>query len=293
MENMREQNKPVRKKFNINGEIVEKMVKIYGINEFNEDGNRTHKKESFKEYWCEYSENGTLVCEHGTDMMVEYRREYDANGKLIYKKETTPFSTIETWHEYDKDGNKTHSKTSAGYEDWYEYNDGKLIHSNSSAAIEKWYEYDENGNKIYEKVARHRDIDCEDYEEWYEYDENGKETRWKTSNGYERCSKYDEKGNLIYSKNFNKEGVEEYEYEYDADGNCIHVKSSDGFESHKEYDEHGNMIHSKGTNGEEWHEYDGRGNIVYIKNPHGYDTLYEYEYWENGKVKKSIEYRSC
>jgi hypothetical protein len=44
-------------------------------------------------------------------------REYDANGNLIYAKNSNEF---ETWREYDANNNMIHYKDSTGYEAWYD-----------------------------------------------------------------------------------------------------------------------------------------------------------------------------
>ena len=118
--------------------------------------------------------------------------EYNPDGKEVYYKKAGYDGTItEKWYEYDRNGNKIHTKNSYGKEEWYEY--------------------DRNGNCIYEK-------DSDGDETWYEYDRNGKLIHTKYSNGNEVWYKYDRNGNCIYEKD--SDGTE-WRYEYDMHGNMI------------------------------------------------------------------------
>ena len=62
-------------------------------------------------------------------------------------------------------------KSSAGDEEWYEYNSkGELIHCKKSSGFEYWYEFDNNGRRIYSK-------DSDGVEEWNAYDQYGNPVR--------------------------------------------------------------------------------------------------------------------
>ena len=143
-------------------------------------------------------------CEHS---------EYNPDGKEVYWKKAGFDGTVtECWYEYDRNGNRIHTKYSNGDETWYEYDrNGNCIHKKSSGGDEWWYEYDRNGKLIHTK-------DSDGWEKWYEYDRNG---------------------NRIYEKDCDGE---ETWYEYDRNGNCIHQKYSDGSKRWYEYDTYGNMI---------------------------------------------------
>ena len=233
MENMREQNKPVRKKFNINGEIVEKMV----VQEVIED---------------EYDENGNLIFHRytkGRESLLEFREtkyyEYDKDGRLIRLtgKDDYGDESIE-WYEYDEHGNEVYYRNSDNLEKRTEHDydeNGRLVHS-KGRDDEKWYEYDNQGNLI---LIRKKENDCEyydkdeydtedkyeydasgniiykeegDWKEWNEYDENGviKSSRRKTSIGtsIESLRYYDEDGNVVLHKYCENGSEEEYWYKY-------------------------------------------------------------------------------
>ena len=156
--------------------------------------------------------------------------EYNPDGKEIYhKRADSDGDIIESWDEYDRNGNCIHKKDSDGWEVWYEYDrNGKLIHKKDSDGREAWYEYDLNGNKIHKK----------------------------SSGGDEWWAEYDRNGNCIYEKD--SDGTEAW-HEYDRNGNCIYEKDSDGAEARYEYDKHGNMTRSI------WKSKGGKSEItVYI-----------------------------
>lgn len=264
MENMREQNKPVRKNFSINGEIVEKMV----VQEEIED---------------EYDENGRLIFHRYTkgreDLMERYETKY---------------------YEYDKDGRLIRLTGKDDYGDesieWYKYDEhGNRIYKNDSHRHEKWYEYDEHGNEVYR-----RDYDNLETRTEHDYDENGLLVHSKGRDN-EKWYEYDNQGNLISirEKENDSEYYNEDEYEYDESGNIIYKKEGDWKEWNK-YDENGVIKSSRrktsiGTSIESLEYYDEDGNVVlrkYCENGSEEEYWYKYEFWENGTIKQRIRYRA-
>ena len=282
MENMKEQKKPVRKNFSINGEIVEKMV----VQEVIED---------------EYDENGRLIF-----------HRYTKGCKDSYEYYKTKY------YEYDEDGRlirmtKIVDDDDDAFAEWYEYDEhGNLIYKNDSYFHEKWYEYDEHGNEVY-----YRDYDNLKRRTEHDYDENGRLVHSRGRNG-EKWYEYDKQGNLIsvrkkendwgYDEQGNlisickKENDSEYynedEYEYDERGN-ITYKYEDGWEEWNEYYENGVIKSSRrktsiGTSIESLKYYDEDGNVVYHKyceNGSEEEYWYKYKFWENGTIKQRIRYR--
>ena len=227
MENMREQNKPVRKKFNINGEIVEKMVVQEEIeDEYDENGRLifhryTKGRESLLEFretkYYEYDKDGRLIRLTGKDdygdEFVEWYK-YDEHGNEVYRRNSDNLET-RTEHDYDENGMLVHSK-GRDDEKWYEYDEqGNLIllrtkENYCEYCNEYEYEYDESGNITYKEEG--------DWKEWNKYDENGviKSSRRKTSIGtsIESLRYYDEDGNVVLHKYCENGSEEEYWYKY-------------------------------------------------------------------------------
>ena len=179
----------------------------------------------------------------------------DKDGRLVQEEaEGWCFGGYLTTVKGGRDGKEIYTRTSDGFEKWYEYDEnGRRIYMRNSDEIEVWYEYDENGNEIYTKSSA-------GFEEWSEYDKHGNEIHYKDCFGYESWHEYDKNGNKIYRKT--SDGYEEW-YEYDENGNEIYWKTSDGYEEWYEYDENGNEIYRKTSDGyEEWSEYDERGKLL-------------------------------
>ena len=104
--------------------------------------------------------------------------KFDKRGNCIYEV----LNGIECWREFDKRGNKIHSKCSDGYEEWnkYDNNDNRIHFIDSSnreylkkanisryRKYESWTEYDKNNNRIHFKNSNNG-------EGWYKF-ENGEE----------------------------------------------------------------------------------------------------------------------
>ena len=217
---------------------------------------------------AEYDSSGNLI--HRTNRHAESWHEYDAAGRKIHSKETHPNEylegetspiSIELVHEYDANGRKIRTRNSLGGEIQYEYDtSGHLIHSMDTSEIgeENWYVYDNDGKKTYHKrESKDRGL----FEETrYQYDDNGNLI----------CKK----GQVVFT---------------DSQGEHPTIKAG---ELRLEYDAKGRLIHSKSSKGEEeWFEYDDKGNLICRRWPSGTLDWTDYTFWENGKVKTSIEYR--
>ena len=206
-----------------------------------------------------YDEKGNKIHEEKSNS-DEYWYEYDAKNNLIHEKIFSGHEWFEeNWFEYGAKGSKIHEKRTKKYfptneERWYEYdNNGKLLsEKNSLNTTVKFFENDANGNIVHEYLSSN-DYDC-----WYEYDNNG---------------------NLIHKKYDGYSMIGEEWYEYDAKGNKIYEKADNNFlgkiETKIEYNTKGELIHLKQT---------GEKQIF------GGELWVEYEYGENEKIKKSIEY---
>ena len=224
----------------------------------------------------EYDENNNLI--HYKDSDDEWWKKYDEKGNLIYYRDHDGY---EEWYKYDNNNNNLiHCETSKGFEEWIDFDkNGNEIHFTNSEGYEEYNEYDENNNLIHLKTS-------DGYEEWYKYDDNNNLIHCETSDGYEQWNKYDEKGNVTHFKNSND--YEEW-YEYDEKGNVIHFKDSDGYEYWKDYNENHNKIHFKNSVGyEKWKDYDENHNEIHYKDSDGF------EYWKDYNEENSlIHYRHC
>lgn len=118
----------------------------------------------------------------------EFWYEYDENNKIIYRKFQNQYNEKEYWYEYLVNGNKI-AKKEKRYErqykrgkkvnEWIEFlseydSNGNKKHSKSSDGNEEWYEYDEKGSLIYHKYISLTE-ETENTEIFYEieYDSNG------------------------------------------------------------------------------------------------------------------------
>ena len=141
-------------------------------------------------------------------------------------------------------------------------------------------EYDRNGNLIFEKW--NDGFECK-----YFYDKNNKLISSKQNTGITtQFIQLDENTILEnWSDGFqkvyvytNKKLVKEYysediftEYFYDENGNEIYYKSSTGLIS--------------------WNEYNDKNLLIYRKNSNGDQYFFDYEFWDNGNIKKRINYK--
>lgn len=177
--------------YDSNGHIVhekdsEGFEKWY---EYDEKGNEIHLKESDGfEVWHEYDENGNKIHTYDNWFGDEFWYEYDENNKIIYRKFQNQYNEKEYWYEYLVNGNKI-AKKEKRYErqykrgkkvnEWIEFlseydSNGNKKHSKSSDGNEEWYEYDEKGSLIYHKYISLTE-ETENTEIFYEieYDSNG------------------------------------------------------------------------------------------------------------------------
>ncbi len=185
-------------------------------------------------------------------MKVNKISDYNEKGKIILERFDNEDSS-NCIFEYDAAGNNTYKK----------YKVGNLI-------MEWHYQYDNKGNANYLLF----ELNGQKKEVWIDYDEYGHPTRTVDSNYMIDLweYKYDAKGNMIYEKQITHDNL---------------VKT---LETWYKYDDKGHKIYENKFGTEYWYEYNNNGNLIYIKREDGFETWYEYEYWENGKVKKQIEY---
>ncbi len=107
----------VCKELSVNGKKISRELEVFGIEEYDGNGNLIHLKYS----------NGQ-----------EKWNEYDDKGNKIHYKDS---SGSEEWYEYDNKGKMIHSKDSDDREEWYEYDsNGNVIHSHYNG-LDLWYEY--------------------------------------------------------------------------------------------------------------------------------------------------------
>ncbi len=266
-----ERGEKVLKEVVINGQKMNKWIKVSTIEEYDSKGNLIHY-------------NG------GSEIWYEY----DAKGNLIHEKWE---SGKEVWYEYDAKGNMIHQRSGEKNNYIKEIPHGVIIDANSYAPSEEeiWYDYNAEGNMIHQRNLEKGIVDRW-HEYWYEYDAKGnmihQRSGWKDIpesghyyNEEEIRYEYDAKGNLIYQRSAKKNQItqeyydqEEIRYEYDAKGNLIHDTT---------WPEH-------------WYEYDSKGNLIYMRNNfgNGEKYVYEYEYWNGGilgflkdkVIKKRITY---
>ncbi len=231
-----------------------------------------------------------------TELSFEYY-DYDSKGNLIHSKSTSGY---EKW--FDENGKEIHSKNSDGEEVWSDYDsEGRRLHYKKNDGYEEWTKYDEKGNIIYFKNTTGADYSTE-----YEYDKNGNVIHSIRSDGLERWNEYDTKGNLIHFKDnndnencfkydksgrliFTKAGTFEESYEYDSKGNLIHTISNARHASEfwNKYDNKGRLIEEYSNFGSySAYEYDDKDNVIHYTADGGTDQLYEYEYNSKNQIIK-------
>lgn len=184
---------------------------------------------------------------------------FDKNGNPIYKN----YFGIETYFEYDTNGNCIHIKT------------GKLWNK-----FEIWKDYDEYGHCIHYKTSK--GLEC-----WYEYDENGNRIYYKCSTGYEEHKSYDKYGNCVYYKD--NTGCEKW-FEFDDQGRCIKCKESTGHEEENKFDDTGRIIYKKCLSGVEiYWEYEDNVmsiNVNPIRKVFDRNTFRQYEKDNNCMIER-------
>ena len=126
----------IRKTFNVNGKIVEKVVNLIDHKRYDRKGNLV--------YWAEPMEHTAV------------KFDYDTRGNLVH---TQCFDSDEASFECDEAGRTVHEQKLNGTECWYDTR-GNTVRTKDSDGVETWYEYDESGNCICKK-------DSDGYEWWY------------------------------------------------------------------------------------------------------------------------------
>ena len=252
------------KEIRINGETISARVTITEIAEYDSLGNLIHRAKR-----------------HAESLHEESWYEYDVFGRKIRLRNNSGY---EERYDYDANGREIRMRSSNGREERYEYDaNGRKIRSRSETGYERRYEYDANGNMVHATGVSSDSMTLA-AEEWYEYDANGKLSYLKRISKHfllERRRHYDDKGNVIYEKTHT---VDPHLYPDDYPAGVT-------YETWIEYDEKRQPIHLKTSDGlEEWFEYDDKGNLICRRWPSGTLDWTDYTFWQNGKVKTSIEY---
>ena len=177
--------KPIYKTFHVQGEEINRWVKLEYIEDFDDNGKYIHAKgfsgqDSGYESWTKYYKNGeirSLRTNNGTEF------KFDQRGRTIYVKQfqSKDVPDYERFSEYDKNGNETLYRT-------YEWDENKNRHL-------KWewqYKYDSKGRKIFERHKSNSYISSL----FWEYDKNGTKIREiKITDGKElENTEWDSKG---------------------------------------------------------------------------------------------------
>lgn len=318
------------KKFNVNGETVERLVTLNVIKEFDEYGNTLyhyfHGEEERHEYevsetdnppgghhfhkksndgteeWFELDAKNRFVHGKKSDGKEEWW-EYDEKGNITFVKNG---NNIEVMSECDEKGNKIHGKDFFGGEYWNEYkydeNDRIIYTKEKSGNRQKevWYDRDENGNIVHE-----RNSDGE--ETWYDLDENGREVHGRRTKDGEKDGEWwykrDERGNIIYT--IDSQGREEWS-SFDENGTHRFWRTMHPVlrsEMIDEYNELGKLTYSymkdisvdengieKETVMEDWYDYDEAGREIHSRCSNGREYWYEYELYADGSLKKETIY---
>lgn len=219
---------PVYKKFVIEGQELNKWVKLISVKDFDPNGN-----------FIKYTAG---------DQKELYFAKYDSNRNKIYEKELEGKEYKELWIEYDNKNREIHRKRSDGWETWHEYDsNGNEIHFKNIEGFERWTEYDVNGNAIHEKTS-------DGFNSYTEYYSDGKIRCYRDSDGKEITYEWNSSGCDIYTKF--PDGREEHS-EGDFEGKQLFPKI---YEVHRDirkiYDKNGNLIYQGGEYPEEFYEYE-------------------------------------
>ena len=279
--------KKYHKIFTENGSKVFRNVTLYSIETYNEHGNMVEEKYEDHEISYEYNDKELLI----------YKKKIgqDAHDRLMSSINLDDFededfinyyqlSEIETWYDYDNNGNKILETFSYGHRYSYEYDsNGNMIHIVGPNNYEVISKYDEENNLIYEKILPYetetwyeyennrliyKKVEPDKIETWYLYDKNNNLIEQNDSIGNKLFFEYDYKNQLIHEKNTYGDNSEIW-YEYDYNGNKTYQETSFGIKDYYEYDKNNNLLYCMSYN-----EYVG---LV--------EYYYEYTYHNNGKLK--------
>lgn len=162
--------------------------------EYDENGNKL-KEVNFTHEWDD---------DEGHESVTVY--EYNDKNLLVREKS----DVLETWYEYDADGNCILEKDDLGGVIATKYKDGLAVEKSYKAEANEafsTYDYDEKGNLIHYTYSEEDWL----YEEWYEFDADGNVVFQNDTMGNEVVYAYDKYGNVYYVR--------------DIDGNCEYYEN--------------------------------------------------------------------
>ena len=205
----------------------------------------------------------------------------------------------ETWYQYDEECNLVYTKSireDSGIDEcYYSYQDGKKVYASwNEGTVEEFFDYNTLGLLSHHKKILNHDMNNVYEENWYEYDSAGnviKEKTYMLGTTWEKS--YNTEGDIIY----NSHNGYKYEYQYDEYGRIVEKTILYPKGSKREityhYDNLNNLIAVKEIqNGEIFefnYSYNSHGDMIYVSSSYG-EVWNELEYWENGKIKKSVGY---
>lgn len=273
---------PIYKEMQIDGKTQSFWVNVYEWTYlYDNKGNLIYEKSHSE------TEKGSF------DWEKQWR--YDSENNKIYEKDSNGHGAL---YKYDKNKNIIYKKDlKYGEEHNYEYNDKNNLVLHKQGTSTTTYEYDKNNNitqiKTFSSNNKIREVTI------WEYDENNNKIYQKESDDFEIWWKYDENNNLIYERNSdNGKTYKETWLEYDKNNNKIYAKSfsnlSETFvEVFYKYDENGNMISQMSPDSSMTieREFDKDNYLIYEKIGIGL-SWYFYEFYDDGKMKTKILYRT-
>lgn len=234
--------------------------------------------------------------------VYEWTYLYDNKGNLIYEKshsetEKGSFDWEKQW-KYDSENNKIYEKDSNGHGALYKYDKNKniIFKKDLKYGEEHNYEYNDKNNLVLHKQGISTTT--------YEYDKNNNITQIKTFSSNNKIREvtiweYDENNNPIYERNSNNgKTYKETWLEYDKNNNKIYEKTFSNLsgtfvEIFYKYDENGNMISqmSPDSSMPVERQFDKNNYLIYEKIGMGL-SWYFYEFYDDGKMKTKILYRT-
>ncbi|MBO4533420.1 MAG: hypothetical protein J5726_06965 [Treponema sp.] len=141
-------------------------------------------------------------------------------------------------------------------------------------------EYDSNGNLIFEKWD-------DGYECKYFYDENNKLVSSEQNTGI--TTEFFYMNDDLVLEQWSDGMLKIYTYQ---NGKLIKENYSETAFTEYFYDENGNEIYYTSSTGTtSWNEYNDDNLLIYRKNSKGEQYFFDYEFWDNGNIKKRINYK--